>query len=76
MTDYIVRVASTGRRSTLGPFQFEEQCFTDSAGHQVTAWGCHTSQCGRTNSRAKTRAHALAYWLAFRIQLSRAEVSG
>ena len=68
MAQYIAAVAGTGRRSKIGPFLFEERCFTDSDGHQVIAWGCMTSRGGRTCRRARTRAHALGYWLSYRLK--------
>lgn len=63
MTEYRASVASAGEPSRFGPFTFQRRVFTDSTGRQVTAWGCMTSRRGRVNRKARTRLHALVYWL-------------
>ena len=71
MNEYRASVASTGEPSHLGPFTFQRRIFTDSDGHQVAAWMCATSRHGRTNRKARTRAHALSYWLTGRMSPGR-----
>ena len=71
MAEYIATTAGTGRVSKIGPFLFEERCFTDSDGHQVIAWGCMTKGGGRTDRRARTRSRALRYWVSYRLARAR-----
>ena len=71
VNSYTASVGSTGRRTKVGPFLFEERCFTDSDGHQAIAWGCMTRSGGCTNRRAGTKRRALRYWLSYRLECER-----
>ena len=63
MTEYRASAENSGDPQRFGPLTFQRRVFTDSDGHQVTAWCCMSTRHGVTNRRARTRTRALLYWL-------------
>jgi len=63
VAEYRASVEHHGPVSAFGPFRFQRVTFTDSLGGQVTVWSGGTDRHWGSHRKARTRAHALMYWL-------------